>query len=202
MKVIFLDIDGVLNGYNFWNQLGWKIVYKTKSQKLKKWYRDTTEPFGIHTPKFKRLVKIVRKTGAKIVISSSWRWRLTRTPYEEMDEYELKFYKLCKKYNIEIYDITPRSNSGRRDEEILTWLSQHQYDFDIESSDELVTYTFEPSIKFAILDDERYDLECFADKELVQTSSVKKGQMIKGHWQETTGLRNKHVRKAIKILNS
>ena len=181
MKIIFLDIDGVLNGYNFWNQLGWRLVRIINNKKLKQWYREVSEPFGIHTPKFKRLVKIVRKTGAKIVLSSCWRWSLTQTPFEEMDEHELKFYNLCKKYNIGIYDITPRSKRGRRDEEIITWLSRFE-------TERLLSG--------------RYDLECFADKELVQTSSVKKGQMIKGHWQETTGLRNKHVRKAIKILNS
>lgn len=209
MKVIFLDVDGVLNGYNFWNQLGWRIVSKIKSQKLKKWYRDVTEPFGIHTPKFKRFAKIVHKTGAKVVLSSCWRWRLTQTPFEEMDEHELKFHSLCKKYNIEIYDITPRSSNGRRDEEILTWwektkkkrIAEDIAEIITKSSHKMVSVTGEYVDKFVILDDERYDLECFANKELVQTSSVKKGQMIKGHWQETTGLRNKHVRQAIKILN-
>ena len=195
MKIIFLDVDGVLNGYNFWNQLGWKLVCVINNEKLTQWYRNTTEPFGIHTPKFKKLVKIVRKTGAKIVLSSCWRWRLTQTPYEEMNKHELKFYNLCKKYNIGIYDITPRSKRGRRDEEIITWLSRFE-------TDRLLSGRKDKDYKFVILDDERYDLECFAGKELVQTSSVKKGQMIKGHWQETTGLRNKHVRKAIKILNS
>lgn len=195
MKIIFLDIDGVLNGYNFWNQLGWRLVCLINNKRLKQWYRDTTEPFGIHTPKFKRLAKIVRKTGAKIILSSCWRWRLTETPFEEMSKHELKFYNLCKKYNIGIYDITPRSKRGRRDEEIITWLSRFE-------TDRLLSGRKDKDYKFVILDDERYDLECFAGKELVQTSSVKKGQMIKGHWQETTGLRNKHVRKAIKILNS
>ena len=103
-----------------------------------------------------------------------------------MTENEYIFWYLIKKYNLEVIDYTPRSFNGRRDEEILSWLSEHEEEVD----------------KFVILDDERYDLECFVNKELVQTSSVKKGQMIKGHWQETTGLRNKHVRKAIKILNS
>lgn len=198
MKIIFLDIDGVLNGYNFWNQLGWKLVCIINNEKLTQWYRDTTEPFGIHTPKFKKLVKIVRKTGAKIVLSSCWRWRLTQTPYEEMDKHELKFYNLCKKYNIGIYDITPRSANGRRDKEITEWLARHEYGV-VQTKD--FYKPLEPVDKFVILDDERYDLECFVGKELVQTSSVKKGQMIKGHWQETTGLRNKHVRQAIKILN-
>lgn len=197
MKIIFLDIDGVLNGYNFWNQLGWRLICIINNKKLTQWYRDTTEPFGIHTPKFKRFAKIVRKTGAKVVISSCWRWRLTETPFEEMNKHELKFYNLCKKYGISIYDITPRSSNGRRDKEIIEWLASYEYK--VEKTKDFYK-PLESVDKFVILDDERYDLECFADKELVQTSSVKKGQMIKGHWQETTGLRNKHVRKAIKIL--
>lgn len=187
MKVIFLDVDGVLNGYNFWNQLGWRIVCIINNKKLKQWYSNTTEPFGIHILKFKRLVKIVKKTGAKIVVSSSWRCTLfsdNAVRYKHIDD--LKFWYLVRKYKLEVIDCTSHSSDGRRDKEILSWLSKHEDTVD----------------NFVILDDERYDLECFADKELVQTSSVKKGQMIKGHWQENTGLKNKHVRKAIKILNS
>ena len=53
INVIFLDIDGVLNGYNFWNLLGWDIISKFHSNKLKGWYRELTEPFGVH----ERIVK-------------------------------------------------------------------------------------------------------------------------------------------------
>ena len=51
------------------------------------------------------------------------------------------------------------------------------------------------------IDDERFDLECFVGGRLVQTSSTRKGQMIKGHWYENTGLKWKHVKKAIFILS-
>ena len=129
------------------------------------------------------MVKIVRKTNAKIVISSSWRFSLFSKSLTE-DGYI--FWYLIKKYNLEVIGRTPSSNNGHRDREILAWLSEHEDEVD----------------KFIILDDERYDLECFVGKELIQTSSVKKGRMIKGHWQENTGLRNKHVKQAIKILNS
>ena len=38
-------------------------------------------------------------------------------------------------------------------------------------------------------------------KELIQTSSVPRGRMIKGRWYENTGLKRKHVRQAIRMLN-
>ena len=55
--------------------------------------------------------------------------------------------------------------------------------------------------KFIILDDENADLQCFIGKELIQTFSVSRSRMIKGRWYENTGLKNKHVRQAIKMLN-
>ena len=33
-NIIFLDIDGVLNGYNKWNLLGWNIVKRIKYKPL------------------------------------------------------------------------------------------------------------------------------------------------------------------------
>lgn len=74
MKVIFLDIDGVLNGYSWFdhyirfrsglNKLLWKyeLFHKYRS------YFDVKERY------VKNLAKIVHKTGAKVVISSSWRY--------------------------------------------------------------------------------------------------------------------------------
>lgn len=183
-NIIFLDIDGVLNGYNKWNLLGWEIVCLTKSERLKNWYRKLTNPFGIHKRKVRRLAKIVRATNAKIVMSSSWRFGWWNKPYEEQDEDQRRLTDLLNKYNIEVIDITPRSSDGRRDKEITEWLTKNA---------DLV-------MRFVILDDERYDLECFVGSHLVQTSSVGKGEVIMGHAREDTGLKNKHIKKAIKIL--
>ena len=182
INVIFLDIDGVLNGYNFWNLLGWNIISKFNSDKLKSWYRDITEPFGVHERKVKRLAKIVHNTmNTKVVISSCWRIGLQSN---NLSYAERKLLNLFDKYDIKIYDYTPRSESGKRDEEIKAWLSKHK-----------------EVNKFIILDDENFDLQSFIGKELIQTSSVPKGKYIKGKWYENTGLKNKHVRQAIKMLN-
>ena len=182
INVIFLDIDGVLNGYNFWNLLGWNIICKFNSDRLKSWYRDITEPFGVHERKVKRLAKIVHNTmNTKVVISSSWRSGLQSN---NLSDSEKRLLALFDKYDIEIYDYTPILPSRKRENEIMAWLFRN------------------PQVnKFIILDDENFDLQCFIGKELIQTSSVPRGRYIKGQWFENTGLKNKHVRQAIKMLN-
>ena len=70
MKIIFLDIDGVLNGYSRFTGLCYKVFSKLHLLKFVKRHYDL---FGVRTHKVKLLSKIVKKTGAKVVISSSWR---------------------------------------------------------------------------------------------------------------------------------
>lgn len=118
-------------------------------------------------------------------MSSIWRYGFWNVPYENKSKDQKLLTDLLNKYNIEVIDITPKSFDGRRDKEILSWLSQYEGEID----------------NFVILDDERFDLECFVDAHLVQTSFVPKGKMIKGFWYENTGLKNMHVKKAIGILN-
>ena len=184
MNIIFLDIDGVLNGYNYLNYVKFKLV---KLLHLQKWAdKHSRDPFGIHKEKVKKLAKIVRKTNAKVVMSSSWRHAFWKTPYKDKKGNLKILADELNSYGIEVIDITPKLSSGRRDEEIQEWLTKNK---------EIVD-------NFVILDDERFDLECFVNSNLVLTSSLKKGEMIKGNWKENTGLKNKHVRKAIKILKN
>lgn len=173
LNIIFLDVDGVLNGYNRWNTLGWNVVCWFDSERLRNWYRKLTDPSGVHESKVKRLAKIVRKTNARVVMSSTWRFGYWKVPYEKQWRNVQKLTDLLNKYSIEVIDITPRSSNGRREDEILSWLSNHEYKVN----------------KFIVIDDDRFDLECFANKELIYTTSV-----------SGRGLRRKHVKKAIKIL--
>ena len=101
-----------------------------------------------------------------------------------LSDSEKRLLDLFDKYDIEIYDYTPILSSRKRENEIMAWLFRN------------------PQVnKFIILDDENVDLQCFIGDRLVQTSSVPRGRMIKGHWYENTGLKRKHVRQAIRILN-
>ncbi|MDE7380098.1 MAG: hypothetical protein K2N14_03500, partial [Clostridia bacterium] len=88
MKIIFLDIDGVLNS----------LKYDAS--------RDKRKLTNIDETRLPILKSIVEKTGAKIVLSSTWR------------EYWDKDPRICRKagvyinetfakYGLEVYDKTP-----------------------------------------------------------------------------------------------
>lgn len=105
MKVVFLDIDGVLNSNQFWENC------KNIDEEID----DTAVA---------RLAKIVNATNSIIVLSSSWR--------ELREENEIKqyMYNKLKAHNLTIYDQTPRVQSNRP-LEIKTWLIDHK-DLNIE----------------------------------------------------------------------
>ena len=185
MKIIFLDIDGVLNGYNKFTCVIYNIAKQLHLLSLLRKHHDI---FGVHETKVKRLSKIVKKTGAKIVISSSWRYAWARRNDKDTTNDIKKLERLFNKYNIEVIGITgtipSELTSSHRELEIKKWLDDNK-ELGIES--------------FVVLDDEQFDLQRFIGKELVQTSD---STYIKGEWNENTGLKRKHVKQAIKILNT
>lgn len=164
MKVIFLDVDGVL------------IAFGSKS------------PLGhFNSDCMSALKKIVEKTGAKIVISSSWR--------ESKIDLALLMHKLDE-IGIgkdDVVDITPELHSingevwdddegkfvggdgwtGGRGHEIETWLLANLTIVD----------------KFVILDD---------DPTAKQRKDWQNGLFIKTNWD--TGLSRIDAKKAIKFL--
>lgn len=106
MKVIFLDIDGVLN-----------------HQKHYEWLMTTNEPtpmqrvypYSEFNPKSCQLLnEIIKGTGAQIVVSSSWRL-----------DGEVRLNLLFKFFGLpRIYSITPCLNT-ERGIEIGAWLAAH-----------------------------------------------------------------------------
>ena len=112
MKVIFLDVDGVLNDQNL-------IFEKFKTKELE-----------ISKDKLLLLKKIITSSNdIKVVLSSSWRIGLLRKDGKIVADttYHREFLELLKEYSIQIYDITPSMMS--RPEEIKYYLDNN----DIES---------------------------------------------------------------------
>lgn len=109
-KIIFLDVDGVLNTHST--------------------IRRTSDGFPfVDTRKVLRLRKIVERTGAQIVLSSSWRYGATRgaTIWEQLAYCELReeFMRVhCPLW----IDITPCLPQTKRWKEINAWLSLHDVD--------------------------------------------------------------------------
>ncbi len=105
MKVIFLDIDGVLNS----------PVYNAK--------RNSNALSFIDETRLPLIKEIVDETAAKIVLSSTWRQHWDKNK-QLCDEYGLHIDKVFKKYELNVFDKTPELGffSSRRDE-INRWLN-------------------------------------------------------------------------------
>lgn len=103
MKIIFLDIDGVLNSRE----------YDKK--------RDLTKFTNIDETRLPYVKQIVDETGAAIVLSSTWRthWNSDRA---KCDESGLYIIELFAKYGLEIYDKTPEGNYVDRHDEIKHYM--------------------------------------------------------------------------------
>ena len=91
-KVIFLDIDGVLNNCK-WADIYWHAVRGLSSDMSKEdceGLTDLTDPVATNI-----LFDILEKTGAYIVLSSSWRrWSIQETLQEFATTRHILFRKL------------------------------------------------------------------------------------------------------------
>lgn len=103
MKVVFLDVDGVLNSDDW----AWDLFNKYGVQV----YRENI----LYEPALLQLRRIINETDAKIVISSSWR----KIPSAYND---LKMW--LNKYGMAIYDKTPYVGKTRG-HDISAWLKKH-----------------------------------------------------------------------------
>lgn len=122
MKVLFLDIDGIINSEDY-------AVY-----------RYTTKKFDLDHFVDERAVAflnyIIDETGARIVLSSSW-----RGSYEETEE---RLKKAGFKYDF--FDKTPYHPSRHRGTEIQEWIDKYEE-------------THEPLESYVIIDDDNDMLE-------------------------------------------
>ncbi len=163
MKVIFLDIEGVLNTF------------------------DTPKDSFVDEFRIGYLKEIIDATDAKVVLSSSLRgwWNtedftLRTDAPKDMVELSEKF----KKFDVEIYGITPKYRGGNRQDEIYLWLEMH------------------PEVKkFIVFDDEPTFSPDFIGKELIKTSKVKDDEIIMD-MRDYLGILPEHIQIAIDKLGA
>lgn len=165
MKYIFFDIDGVLNGTD---------------------ENGNLIDDEIHIDKVNNLIKIVKATGAKLVMSSSWRrnWDENGNLKSSLEPAKL-LTDLLIAADCPIYSITPFIDY-ERDKEIKEWLSQYA-----------VTGS-----SFVCLDDEKsyYKNDVFFNNKFIHTAPAHCDGAY-GHG-DVVGLFDSHVTKAISILNT
>ena len=141
MKIIFLDIDGVLNTWDYRRRL--ELEYFSNL---------------IDRDKMIHLKKIVDLTGAKIVLSSSWR-KWWNTEGAQTDSVGCYLQQIFRTFDLQIYDKIPVIANASRSEEVWAWMRGKYY---IE--------------EYAILDD-RADLGWNSDLQMhfIQTSDAEEG---------------------------
>jgi hypothetical protein len=186
LRIVFLDIDGVLNGYSNWT---WRFCSLVDFLHLRKQFLKVYDIFGVRRHKVRLLSKILKKTGAKVVISSSWRGGFKKGHIDREDSRLCKLKKEFDRFHIEVIGITPK---------IFDAPYHRQREYEINAFVDMMTKICSID-SFVILDDERADLQPFVGNRLVQTSDT---EVIMGKGSENTGLKRKHVRQAIRVLNT
>lgn len=159
MKVIFLDVDGVLNSLDCKEHI-FGVVF-------------------VEDEKIRRLKEVIDLTGAKVVLSSTWRygWEALEQVAEpdEGDLFDIRLFEALRnrlqQHGIELLSYT--ESFGKRGAEIRKWVED---------------WNGEPIESYVILDD--MEPEEFPEHpgRLVGTTLA-------------YGLEPEHVRRAINILN-
>lgn len=146
IKVIFLDIDGVLNP-----------LINIRIQKQK---GMPTNSYAIKIPgdKIYRLKKLVNNTGAILIMSSSWRLGFRYSTMEPSPAYQ-NINKQLISYGIQLSGWTPLHKNRDRGIEISWWLN-----------DFIKTNGYEPN--YVILDDDISDMMPTHKGHIVQTTSL------------------------------
>lgn len=156
MKVIFLDIDGVLNSRAYDRKRNWNE--KTDID-------ETRLPFT---------KEIVDATGAKIVLSSTWRQHWDKD-INRCDEDGLYINKTFAKFGLSIFDKIPDLGiTALRRDEISKWMKEIKEVID----------------SFVIIDDYRYGWGDLSE------------HFVKTEPNFRLGIEREHVERAVEILNS
>ena len=162
-KIVFLDVDGVLNSIPY--------LEAARSGKIK----DEGEICSIHLQK---LEEIIEKTGADIVLSSTWRVLKECEDKECREMYQYLESRLSE-YGMHIYDHTGDVDKRGRVYEILTWVRKNA-----------------PDAIFVSLTDD--DFQEYYERHGIGSCLVHTKYF--GGSMDECGLQDIHVQKAVNIL--
>lgn len=113
MKVIFLDVDGVLNS---------EFSREKERNNFDNWMEHEVSEMHVNN-----LKKIVDATGAQIVLSSSWRFDHPKATGRDFiaDPLMKVLDRKLKAVGLDIIDVTPDLRGKIRGVEIQDWLDRH-----------------------------------------------------------------------------
>jgi hypothetical protein len=174
IKIIFLDIDGVLNSET-WFESQQENIDKLNQQKVIS--TDQSVDCQLDPQAIKQLNRLINLTDAKVVISSTWR-------FGDGINTRVKPGLSRKGFKGEIIGATGKESCGIRGCEIRRWLKDH----DINSKENLLDCFGSDFKSFVILDDD-------SDMLLEQKDNFV-------HVDSKIGLSDKDVEQAIRILNN
>lgn len=182
MKIIFLDVDGVLN---------WSGT------------EDRVGPFiGLCSERIERFNRIIdAHPDAKVVISSTWRQGMVSV-YEGMHKDPKALPELLAKRGLkgEVISFTPwRFSHVGRGEEIRMWIEGWE------------TESGEPLKTFVVLDDSTEGMSGYAyapyGEPMQEVRDLRPNHVVT-HWSgdpncdgEEGGLLDRHIEQAIRVLN-
>lgn len=179
MKIIFLDIDGVLNGYNLFVHLKTRMI--CKNRKLRKYINI----FSVQVIKIFILFIIVRLSGAKVVLTSSWRGGYWKVPYYRMTSRCKKLYRLFKIFFIDVIGITTFIYKDRG-EQIIDYINDNNI------------------TSYVVIDDEMFDIKEYIHNDRLICTKGKDNRWLKFNCAgcyDGAGLKFRDIIPCLKILN-
>lgn len=113
MKIIFLDIDGVLNSHMFLQGLT-GMTWDSDDQKM-------IDPAAVVL-----MNELIARTAAKVVLSSSWRYNHTPADMQRLLEVHGFVGEVIDSTPTAFEDVNvPYGETRQRGHEITTWLEEH-----------------------------------------------------------------------------
>lgn len=192
-RILFLDIDGVLNYRHFFDN------WKRRIQKLlhiKSKYRTEKDMISRYALFLVGILCKIKKY--KVVLSSSWRYNWDENG-RPIDKNMIPVHKLLHKYGVDIIGTTPIGESFLNKEYSMGDCRSYSVDSILSKKEywrgtQILKYIENHNLNIddcLIIDDDVYDVECYdcLKPRLIGTS----------YYDSIGGFRLKHLIKALKL---